>query len=230
MSTPIEHVGGELAPDRGNWFQTASGRAFYPMDPRADEVFISDIAHALANICRFGGHAREFYSVGQHCLLVSFALAPPKEMDQLAAATSTIGVKAYRGLLAHGLLGLLHDAAEAYIGDMVSPVKHSPQLVGFRQVEDKIEKVIGLRFGLNHQSFSWGPVKDADRRMLFTEKRDLRGEGNVPPSLKWEDAEKYPPFEDVKIRPMPAGVAREAYLERFGDLWQRLHGEAWSEA
>lgn len=228
MSTPVEQVG-EVEPSRGNWFQTASGRAFYPMDPRADEVFISDIAHALANICRFGGHAREFYSVGQHCLLVSFALAPVKEMDQLAAATSGIGKQAYRDLLELGLLGLLHDAAEAYIGDMVSPVKHADELIGYRRVEGKVEKAIGERFQVRSYEFGNGPVKDADRRMLFTEKRDLRGEGNVPPSLKWEDADKYPAYDDLVVRPMPAGAAREGYLERFADLWQRLHGEAWSE-
>jgi len=45
----------------GNWFQTFTGKAFWILDPRPEEIEIEDIAHALSNICRFGGHVREFY-------------------------------------------------------------------------------------------------------------------------------------------------------------------------
>ncbi len=56
---------------RGDWMQTATGRQFWPMDPRPHEVFIEDIAHALSMICRFGGHCRRFYSVAEHSVLIS---------------------------------------------------------------------------------------------------------------------------------------------------------------
>ena len=59
----------------GGWLQTWSGRMFWPLDPRDDEVDICDIAHALAHQCRFGGHCRRFYSVAEHCVLLSHAVA-----------------------------------------------------------------------------------------------------------------------------------------------------------
>ena len=57
---------------RGDWQQTYTGRAFHALDPRADEVFIEDIAHALALQCRFGGHCRVPYSVAEHSVRVSW--------------------------------------------------------------------------------------------------------------------------------------------------------------
>jgi hypothetical protein len=104
--------------------QTASGRQFWPMDPRPHEVFIEDIAHALAMICRFGGHCRRFYSVAEHSVLISRAAAPE-----------------------HKLWALLHDAPEAYIGDTIRPLKK--HLNGHRQAEQKIMRAICVRFNLH---------------------------------------------------------------------------------
>lgn len=59
------------APRHGDWIQVHSGGQFWPLDPRADEVKITDIAHALSLICRFTGHTKEFYSVAQHSVLVA---------------------------------------------------------------------------------------------------------------------------------------------------------------
>lgn len=108
---------------KGDWMQTATGRAFWPVDPRPDEVEIEDIAHALANMCRFAGHCREFYSVAQHSVLVARALPP-----------------------AARLWGLLHDASEAYIVDVPRPLK--PYLPGYREAEDNVMEAIVERFGL----------------------------------------------------------------------------------
>src|ERR1700724_2684254 len=93
----------------GGWQQTFTGRRFYPLSPRVEDVCIEDIAHALSNICRYGGHCREFYSVAQHCNMVSDWMPEFK------------------------LEGLLHDSPEAYIGDMVRPVKHSAEMKAFRE-------------------------------------------------------------------------------------------------
>lgn len=80
------------APARlGDWMQTYTGRAFWPMDPRPEEVDAEDIAAALSMLCRYGGHVRRFYSVAEHCLLMSEAVAPQ-----------------------HALWALLHDAT-AYV-------------------------------------------------------------------------------------------------------------------
>jgi hypothetical protein len=87
---------------RGDWMQTFTGRAFYPLDPRPEDIDPVDIAHALSLICRYGGHSSRFYSVAEHCVLMSHAVAPE-----------------------HALWALLHDATEAYLGDMIRPLKRS---------------------------------------------------------------------------------------------------------
>src|ERR1700683_336889 len=98
--------------DRGAWIVTFSGRRFYVLDPRPSDVRIEDIAHSLSLQCRFNGHVKNFYSVAQHSVLVSERCDP-----------------------ADALYGLLHDASEAYIGDMSAPLKHTDEMTAFRDAE-----------------------------------------------------------------------------------------------
>ena len=107
----------------GDWMQTASGRQFWPCDPKPEDVSIQDIAHALSMCCRFNGHCREFYSVAQHSVLVS----------------ANVPIK-------FALWGLLHDAAEAYVCDVPRPLK--PALTGYKEIEDRVMAAICVRFGL----------------------------------------------------------------------------------
>lgn len=107
----------------GQWMQTASGRKFWPMDPRPEDVFIEDIAHALSMMCRFGGHCLEFYSVAQHSVLISRHLPAP-----------------------YKLWGLLHDASEAYVVDLPRPLKAS--LPDYKVAENLVMSAIAERFGL----------------------------------------------------------------------------------
>jgi len=95
------------------WFLTASGKRFWPLDPRPEDICIEDIAHALSHICRFGGHVREPYSVAQHSVIVSMIVKPE-----------------------NALYGLLHDAAEAYAGDMVRPLKRG--MPAYRSIESAV--------------------------------------------------------------------------------------------
>jgi uncharacterized protein len=81
---------------------TVSGKAIHVKNPHVANIDINDIAAALSKICRFGGHCKEFYSVAQHSVIV-MAMAPP--IMQFEA--------------------LMHDAAEAYLGDVIRPVKRS---------------------------------------------------------------------------------------------------------
>lgn len=108
----------------GDWMQTASGREFWPLDPRPEEVYIGDIAHALSNLCRYAGHTRAFYSVAQHSVLVARNL--PDELR---------------------LWGLLHDAPEAYVVDIPRPLK--PFLTGYATIEARVMGCIQKRFGLS---------------------------------------------------------------------------------
>jgi len=141
---------------KGDWIQTYTGRMFWPEDPRAAEINIVDIAHALANICRFGGHCCEFYSVAQHSLEVAALVG---EEDRLAA--------------------LLHDAAEAYIGDMVRPIKR--RMARFSEMERGIHTVICERYGLSPDMPK--SVKEADEIMLATEAKWLMVAAPAPWAL-----------------------------------------------
>jgi hypothetical protein len=131
-------------PRIGNWMQTYTGRQFWPIDPRPDEIFIEDIAHALGNACRYAGHCITFYSVAEHSVLM--ARAVPQEFKAWA---------------------LLHDASEAYLVDVPRPLK--PFLTGYADLEDRVMAAVATRFGLAAEMPAI--VKDTDNRILHDERR-----------------------------------------------------------
>lgn len=156
MSTASESRG-------SGWIQTYTGKAFYPLDPRVEDVEILDIAHALSNSCRFTGHCREFYSVAQHSVFVSFRVPE-----------------------ADALWGLLHDASEAYLCDVAKPVKKQGAMLEYRRAEARVMDVVCDRFGLSRVEPP--SVKLVDQRALATEARDLM---NIA-DRRWEQrAEPY---------------------------------------
>jgi 5'-deoxynucleotidase YfbR-like HD superfamily hydrolase len=168
------------------YVSTFSGNRFYPLEPRIDRVAIEDIAHGLAYQCRFNGQTREFYSVAQHSLIVA-SLVPPHL--RLAA--------------------LLHDAAEAYLGDMVKPLK--VLLPEFAAIEDQVSALIAAAFAIDFSEYD--PIKRADLIALATEKRDL-----MPHS-----AERWAYLDGVRALPEPIvamspGVAKQAFLEMYAAL------------
>jgi hypothetical protein len=169
---------------KGSTILTSSGRYFDIMRPTVDMVVEIDIARGLANTCRFAGHTREFYSVAQHCVLVSKLV--PREF---------------------ALAGLLHDAAEAYVGDVVSPLKQ--YLPNFKTIEQRIERVIARKFGL---SFPWPKdVKYADVRALRFERQHL-----MHPCGDW-NLERYEAVEGELVPLLPNDAA-QAWSYRFMEL------------
>lgn len=116
------------------WLQTFSGLAVEPGRPGSVGAFarFCDIAHALSHLTRFAGHASRFYSVAEHSVLVS------RVVDELLASVSAYSmVKA---------LALLHDASEAYLGDVPAPVKALPQMAAYRKLESEVQAEIELKF------------------------------------------------------------------------------------
>jgi len=126
-----------------NWIQTRTGVAFDLINPTPDMVRIEDIANSLAFQSRFNGHTGSSYSVAEHSVFVS-RYCPPQDR----------------------LWGLLHDAHEAYVGDIVSPVK--ALIPGFKEIEGRIQNAICDKFGIPRKCPR--SVKLADNRLLLTEK------------------------------------------------------------
>ena len=184
------------------WIQTVSGLAFDFEQIEENEIRIEDIAHALSYINRFVGHVRSGgYSVAQHSVLVSKLVEKYAEkwgLDKRALA----------------MRGLLHDASEAYLGDVSKPLKML--LPDYLAIEQRVEAMIEKRFGLVEDPL--GLVKKADIVLLATEKRDLRD----PSPRAWNLNVRAIPLREARpIRPLPPKAAKRAFLMR----WVELGGE-----
>jgi len=171
------------------WLQTFTSRRVFPYDPSVEEIAVEDIAHALSLTNRFAGHTRLGYSVAQHSYLV-----------------------AEHCPLLYRLLGLLHDAAEAYIGDLPAPIKNDSSMGNYRLLEAHLLSVIYKAFGVDasgHIARGMPPdVAFADARMLATEARDLLG----PPPEPWLWLPE--PYPEV-IVPVSAAEAEREFLRHF---------------
>lgn len=139
----------------GDWIITFSGKRFYPLDPRVEDIDIIDIAHSLSLLNRFTGHTRHPYSVAQHSLNVS----------HMVSAYNYQTLDDWQNL---SLAGLLHDASEAYVNDLARPLKG--MLPEYKYVEDKILDVIDYKFNVNTRD---PRVKEADTVALVTEASQL---------------------------------------------------------
>lgn len=130
-------------------FSTRSGKLIDIMNPTADMIDLEDIASALSHVCRFGGQVNQFYSVAQHSVLVSY-LCDAK----------------------YAMHGLLHDASEAYIGDVIKPLKN---ILGdvYEDIETKFTYAIFDKFNLDPSGLK--NVEKADKLALQIEHDYLRG-------------------------------------------------------
>lgn len=161
------------------------GSYFDFSDPFASAFTIHDVAHALANICRFTGHCRRFYSVAEHSVHVS----------RIVPAADALG-------------GLLHDAPEAFVGDVAKPLKQL--LPEYREIEARVEAAVFARFGLTGALPE--AVKLADRAMLATEQAQAMRNGDAWCGTGGADA------APVTLQFWPPDLAREVFLRRFEEL------------
>jgi len=179
-------------PAPGPYLQTVSGRWLNPFDPDPDQLDIGDIARALANLCRFGGHSRVFYSVAQHSVIVS------ELVEQRGGGAED------------AFAALMHDATEAYLGDMPHPLKHRSALgEAFRAAEGHLAHAIRDRFRIKPEV---PEIKLVDRALLATERRTFSAD-----SWHWPELEGVEPLDLVLTAWSPDEAAR-AFERRYARL------------
>lgn len=177
-------------------FNTASGIKVNIHNPDVSTIYIDDIASALSKICRFGGNINQFYTVAQHSLLVA-ALAP-KELK---------------------LEALLHDASEAYIGDVIKPLK---VVLGnaYSVIEDRFMDTISERFGLDQEKLK--AIKQYDKEALELEHAYLQ---------KGEVAEWKQKMLELGLWQLPLfdhAFVRRVFLKEFDKQYTLRHNSAQS--
>jgi 5'-deoxynucleotidase YfbR-like HD superfamily hydrolase len=166
--------------------RTISGKLLDIFNPVDELIDIDDIAHALAHICRYNGHVKRHYSVAQHCVIISNYVKPQ-----------------------YALEGLMDDSPEAYIGDMISPIKRI--LHAFKDIEKPLQAAIYRRYAIRSSKTSHTNVKKIDRKALRTEQRDLT---NRPGPYTMREVL---PLD--KIVPLSASKAKVLFLKRFEELY-----------
>jgi len=175
-----------------SWIQTFTGKKYILTNPDPATVDIADIAQSLSMNCRYNGHVKRFYSVAEHSILMSEMV--PREI---------------------ALYALMHDAAEAYVTDLPTPLK---QLVGnFAHLEALSMAAIWEHFDMEHPTIEISDaVKEADMRMLVTERAQLL---NNTPSNVWAEwrVNGYEPYPLV-IGGLPPSTAKIFFMNRFASL------------
>lgn len=165
---------------------TWSGRKVDYANPSPEDINIVDIATALSRECRYAGHASHFYSVAQHSVLCSRIVSPE-----------------------HAVEALLHDAAEAYLKDIPTPLKR--MLPDYKVIEARFDLAIRVQFGLPLEPSQ--AIKVADNILLVTEVRDLFPVGRV--------LHKVPIAAEPmngRIWPLAPETAKDQFLDRFNYL------------
>lgn len=168
---------------------TYTGKYVRPFDMHPGDIDIHDIAHGLSNCCRFAGQCKWFYSVAQH----SYLMARMLENRTMAK------------------IALLHDATEAYLGDLTTAVKRG--LPDYQKAEDNLWRVIAQKFELPYELPQ--EVIIADYRMLVAERIQLIGEQNRRWKIEWD----YAPY-DIHISPMTPADASLYFQSSFRVLFQ----------
>lgn len=179
---------------KGDWLQTFSGRQFWPMDPRASEVFIEDIAHSLAMQTRYAGHCLRFYSVAEHSVLLT---------RYFRRQGASVEVQ---------LWALLHDASEAYLVDVPRPVK--PFLAGYKAAEAQVMRAVCERFGLPEDMPA--EVHAADGDIIGNERANM-----APCVAEWYATG--PGLDGVYLRNWAPHVAELEFTMEYRRLMDERH-------
>jgi len=194
--------------DRGDWMDTFTGKKFYPFSPKSEDVSIVDMARALSNLCRFNGHVKHFYSVAQHCIVGADWIFDQTKSHKLAMAF------------------LLHDAAEAYVGDMIRPIKHSGHFDYFKNIENEIMRAIHDYANLEvttHEEDA--TIKHFDNLMLFEEAFNLMASKTSTWGTQYKHEQPEGHVEARSLAETNREVMAAMYVDDFYSLHVHLFGK-----
>lgn len=206
---------GPFTPRGENWVLAGNGQPYWPEAPKHGDVDLGVIVWSLAQKVRFGGHGRIFYSVAQHSVLVS-------ELAEAIFTGKGENPKYVRELAWHALF---HDAHEAYLADIPSPIKKLPWLEEkWRKLEDDWDRVIFDEFGVSNAPIIRQDVKVADLTAMLLEGKYIMPD--TPGEWQWPGhgtergaikgyAEKYEDLLDEAVGPYSAEAL---FMERFREL------------
>ena len=174
------------------YIATASGKQFFLLEPRLEDIDINDIAHSLSMQCRWTGHCKFHYSVAQHSYYCSLIGPESEAFDRL-----------------------MHDSAEAFVGDLNRPLKHYTEAgIAYRRQEAIVQKAIAQRFGFS--VIEPKSVKLADNSMLYAERDQIVG-------YKFEEAEDWERYNEnngIVIEEWLPSKAKQMFLNRFNELFR----------
>lgn len=179
------------------WTQTYTGKQFTPYDPQPHQIDIEDIAHSLSMQCRFNGHIKRFYSVAEHAVYVSYLVSPVAQLKALH-----------------------HDDPEAWIGDMVAPLKWTfPE---FQTLEDNLMRVVESKFDIPVSDAINEEVHTADQWIVHQEAKALFPEHAHCLLKLWKPCPDFTPPADIYIHfdglGVPPETAKKMFLARHYEL------------
>ena len=177
------------------WMCTHTGKKFYFSHIHPDMICLEDIAHALSRICRFNGHIKNFYSIGEHSLLTSRMVEDRLKVD-----------------------ALLHDAGEAYMSDMSRPLKMIMNDTSgnmYKQIEMDILHCINKKFDFPELSEDDKmKIKLADNTALYIESHSSFDSAML---VEWNYGKMLNPIPKFKIpsRQRNMNEVKKKFIEKF---------------
>jgi hypothetical protein len=191
---------------KNGWICTFTGKRFYPAAPCVADFDARDIAHSLSMQCRYNGHVGRFYSVAEHCLIMCEEIAYRFDFNLPWAKCLNLQKWA-----------LVHDAPEAYLGDLPYPLKQLPEFAFFRELEAKYPPLLASWLGLEG-STEPQEVKALDLEIVASEATKLYHERHPDWILPATPTERLL----SRIQGLSPAEAERAYLARFRSFWPRL--------
>lgn len=186
--------------------QTFSGRMVDVGNLQPHDVDPRDVAHALANLCRFTGHSKGFYSVAEHCVWCAACIAEYLDLYQATDLDPAFMRQQARKM------ALLHDAHEAYLGDIAGPIKKTIAS-NFQTLAFGIDLAIWKRFGVHTDVSGLDVIRkavaDVDNAMLATERLQVF---DLPQEWPGLDAE---PIEGITLSFWTPEVAEVEFLKAW---------------